>query len=43
MFTPVERDTRKRVAVGTRKIAVVRERIREVKRMNARPTFQFAV
>ena len=38
VFTPVERDNRKRVAVGTRKIAAVRERIREVRRKNARPT-----
>jgi hypothetical protein len=38
VFTPVERDNRKHVDVGTRKIAAVRERIREVKRMNARPT-----
>jgi hypothetical protein len=37
-FTPTERDTHKRVAVGTRRIVAVRERIREVRRMNARPT-----
>jgi hypothetical protein len=40
VLTHVERVTRKRVAVGTRKIAAARERIRasEVKWMNARPT-----
>jgi hypothetical protein len=38
VFTPTERDTRKRVAVGTMRIDAVRERIREVRRMNARPT-----
>jgi hypothetical protein len=37
-FTPTERDTHKRVAAGTRRIVAVRERIREVRRMNARPT-----
>jgi hypothetical protein len=38
LLTPEERGTRKRVAVGTKKIVAVRERIREVRRMNARPT-----
>jgi hypothetical protein len=37
-FTPTERATHKRMAVGTRRIVAVRERIRDVRRMNARPT-----
>jgi hypothetical protein len=37
-YTPVERDTHKRMAVGPRKIDVIRERIREVQKVNNMPT-----
>jgi hypothetical protein len=38
LFTPEEYGIRKRVAVGTRRIVAVRERIREVRKMDAWPT-----